>query len=39
MSELLIGMLVGFVICWAVMYGTEAVFERRHGRPDLGAHP
>jgi hypothetical protein len=28
MSELLIGMLIGFVICWGVVYGTEAVFER-----------
>ena len=29
MSELLIGMLIGFVICWGVMYGTEALYERR----------
>ena len=29
MSELLVGVLLGFLICWGVVYGTEAYFERR----------
>jgi hypothetical protein len=38
MSELLIGMLIGFVICWGIMFGTEAVFERRYARSEPEAH-
>jgi hypothetical protein len=34
MSELLIGMLIGFLICWGVMYGTEAVFMRSQAARD-----
>lgn len=30
MSEFLIGLLVGLVVCWGVMHFTEVIFERRH---------
>jgi hypothetical protein len=34
MSELLVGMTIGFLICWGVLSATEALYERRHPRFD-----
>jgi hypothetical protein len=34
MSELLIGMLIGFAACWYVIHITEASYERRHSVRD-----
>lgn len=28
MSEFLIGLLIGFAMCWGVMHATEKLFER-----------
>jgi hypothetical protein len=30
MTELLIGMVIGVVVCWAVLHVTEWHFERRN---------
>ena len=30
MSELLVGMLIGFLICWGVLHVTEWHFERHN---------
>jgi hypothetical protein len=39
MSELLIGMLIGFTICWGIVRGTEASFERRAGALPASSTP